>query len=61
MKEVKKIRIDSIAVDGTYYTDEGYLVDHPIVTRCGILNTRIRMVLHAESYACLRTSSVRNH
>lgn len=36
MKEVKKIRIDSIAVDGTYYTDEGYLVDHPIVTRCGI-------------------------
>jgi hypothetical protein len=36
VKEVKKIRIDSIAVDGTYYTDEGYLVDHPIVTRCGI-------------------------
>ena len=33
---MKKIRIDSIAVDGTYYTDEGYLVDHPIVTRCGI-------------------------
>lgn len=29
-------RIDSISVDGTYYTEEGYLVDHPIVTRCGI-------------------------
>lgn len=29
-------RIDSISVDRTYYTEEGYLVDHPIVTRCGI-------------------------
>ncbi|MCI9098072.1 MAG: DUF2213 domain-containing protein, partial [Lachnospiraceae bacterium] len=23
-------------MDQTYYTEEGYLVDHPIVTRCGI-------------------------
>lgn len=29
-------RIDSISVDQTYYTEEGYLVDHPIVTTCGI-------------------------
>lgn len=29
-------RIDSISVDRTYYTEEGYLVDHPIVTTCGI-------------------------
>ena len=29
-------RMDSIALDGTYYTEEGYLVDHPIVTTCGI-------------------------
>lgn len=29
-------RIDSISVDKTYYTEEGYLVDHPIVTTCGI-------------------------
>lgn len=28
--------MDSIPMDRTYYTEEGYLVDHPIVTRCGI-------------------------
>lgn len=33
---MKLRRIDSISVDQTYYTDEGYLVDHPIVTTCGI-------------------------
>lgn len=33
---MKLIRIDSIALNQTYYTDEGYLVDHPIVTTCGI-------------------------
>lgn len=33
---MKHKRIDSISVDQTYYTDEGYLVDHPIVTTCGI-------------------------
>lgn len=33
---MKLRRIDSISVDRTYYTDEGYLVDHPIVTTCGI-------------------------
>jgi hypothetical protein len=31
-----KLRTDSISVDQTYYTDEGYLIDHPIVTTCGI-------------------------
>lgn len=33
---MKLMRTDSISIDQTYYTDEGYLVDHPIVTRCGI-------------------------
>jgi len=28
--------LDSISLDQTYYTEEGYLVDHPIVTTCGI-------------------------
>ncbi len=30
------IRSDSIRLDDTYYTKEGYLVDHPIVTSIGI-------------------------
>lgn len=29
-------RLDSIKLDETYWTGEGYLVDHPIVTTCGI-------------------------
>lgn len=29
-------RLDSISLDQTYFTDEGYLVDHPIVTSTGI-------------------------
>lgn len=29
-------RLDSIQLDGTYFTDEGYLIDHPIVTSIGI-------------------------
>lgn len=30
------LRLDSIFLDKTYYTEEGYLIDHPIVTTCGI-------------------------
>lgn len=30
------VRLDSIKLDKTYFTEEGYLVDHPIVTSCGI-------------------------
>ena len=33
-------RVDSISLDQTYYTDEGYLVDHPIVTTCGVFEYR---------------------
>lgn len=33
---MKMQRLDSISLDNTYYTDEGYLVDHPIVTTCGV-------------------------
>lgn len=33
---MKPQRLDSISLDKTYYTEEGYLVDHPIVTTCGI-------------------------
>jgi hypothetical protein len=29
-------RLDSITLDKTYFTEEGYLVDEPIVTSCGI-------------------------
>ena len=40
MEEVLKgkrvSRLDSISLDGTYFTEEGYLVDTPIVTSCGI-------------------------
>jgi hypothetical protein len=30
------IRLDSIKLDKTYFTSEGYLVDHPVVTTTGI-------------------------
>lgn len=30
------LRLDSIAMDNTYFTDEGYLVDCPVVTTTGI-------------------------
>lgn len=33
---MKYQRLDSISLDQTYYTEEGYLVDHPIVTTCGV-------------------------
>lgn len=29
-------RLDSIPLDRTYFTEEGYLIDHPIVTSVGI-------------------------
>lgn len=32
----KVLRLDSIKLDETYFTEEGYLIDHPIVTSCGI-------------------------
>lgn len=35
-KMVQGYRLDSMKVDQTYYTEEGYLVDHPVVTRCGV-------------------------
>ena len=36
-KAVKRnYRKDSLKLDQTYYTEEGYLIDHPVVTRCGI-------------------------
>ena len=40
MNEIPKLqrvtRLDSIKVDETYYTNEGFLIDHPIVTTVGI-------------------------
>ena len=40
MEEVLKgkrvSRLDSISLDGTYFTEEGFLIDEPIVTSCGI-------------------------
>ena len=35
-KITKVQRLDSIKPDCTYFTDEGYLIDHPILTSCGI-------------------------
>lgn len=32
----KVTRFDSVPLNATYFTDEGYLIDHPIVTTCGI-------------------------
>ena len=29
-------RLDSIRLDDTYFTEEGYLIDHPVVTSVGI-------------------------
>ena len=34
--DMKVQRFDSLPLDATYFTDEGYLVDHPIVTSVGI-------------------------
>lgn len=34
------MRTDSVSVDKTYYTEEGYLIDHPIVTTCGVFEYR---------------------
>jgi hypothetical protein len=36
MKLKKVRRLDSIPLDSTYFTEEGYLRDKPIVTTCGI-------------------------
>ena len=30
------VRFDNLPLTQTYFTDEGYLIDHPIVTTCGI-------------------------
>lgn len=35
-KTLQVQRLDSIPLDQTYFTEEGYLVDHPIVTSVGI-------------------------
>lgn len=32
----KVYRTDSIKLNKTYYTEEGYLIDHPVVTTCGV-------------------------
>lgn len=40
LKGKKVSRLDSISLDGTYFTEEGYLIDAPIVTSCGIFEYR---------------------
>lgn len=37
------VRLDSIKLNATYFTDEGYLIDHPIVTTCGIFEYTTQM------------------
>ena len=51
-KHKKAIQADSISVDQTYYTAEGYLVDHPIV--------RTRTEVSAGNYGCQRTYLTKN-
>ena len=31
-------RLDSIRLDSTYFTEEGYLIDHPVISRLGIFD-----------------------
>lgn len=40
LKGKKVSRLDSINLDGTYFTEEGFLLDTPIVTSCGIFEYR---------------------
>lgn len=40
LKGKRVSRLDSINLDGTYFTEEGYLLDTPIVTSCGIFEYR---------------------
>ena len=42
--DMKVQRFDSLPLDATYFTDEGYLVDHPIVTSVGVLFITTRTV-----------------
>ena len=35
-KLTRVVRLDSVPLDKAYYTDEGYLVDRPILTSTGI-------------------------
>lgn len=35
-KLTRVLRLDSIPLDETYWTEEGYLIDHPVVTSVGI-------------------------
>lgn len=35
-KLTRVLRLDSIPLDETYWTDEGFLIDHPVVTSVGI-------------------------
>ena len=37
-----ELRFDSIPVDETYFTSEGYFIDHPIVTSTGIFEYKNR-------------------
>ena len=37
-----ELRFDSIPVDETYFTAEGYFIDHPIVTSTGIFEYKNR-------------------
>lgn len=38
LKMVRAMRLDSMPLNATYFTEEGYLVDHPILTSVGIFD-----------------------
>lgn len=40
LKGKRVSRLDSISINDTFFTPEGYLIDHPILTSCGIFEYR---------------------
>lgn len=34
-EEGQAVRFDALPMDATYYMEEGYLIDCPVVTTCG--------------------------
>ncbi|MFR5989597.1 MAG: hypothetical protein ACLUGP_04030 [Faecalibacterium prausnitzii] len=54
--DMKVQRFDSLPLDATYFTDEGYLVDHPIVTSVGIFVYHNPDGSERRSCGCLKKS-----
>lgn len=53
------LRLDSIPLDETYWTKEGYLIDHPVVTSTGIFEYTTRWEHPPGSSGSLKKSLTR--